>query len=218
MNKDNLNPLDDLLASKSLESVTFKREQLIAYIERKVKQKKKARKDSKKKFIGTEDLLKQLRENFTYDPSTGKFFQHHSEKSGFIPGQEVGAKNRGYRRLCVGGKLVRAHIAAWAMHYGVWPSGQIDHENRNKADNRIENLRIATKSQNQANVVKPNATGRKGVKMCRGKPQAQIKLNGKHIHLGTFDTLDEAAHAYNKAAIRLHGEFAVLNPIGRDYE
>jgi len=49
-----------------------------------------------------------------------------------------------------------------------------------------------------------------------GKYYAKIRVKGETIHLGVFETIDEAAHAYNKAAIKFHGEFACINPIGTD--
>lgn len=164
--------------------------------------------------------VERIRELFSYDPATGKFYQKYSAKSGFVPGSEVGSINpNGYVYLSVDGLLVRAHRAAWAITHGEWPSVTVDHRNQNKSDNRLDNLRLATTSQNQANTVcRPNGTGRKGVSIHKGKYRAQIKLNGMNRALGAFTTLDEASHAYNRAAIELHGDFAVLNPIGTDKE
>jgi hypothetical protein len=206
--------IDKLLAGDSLESVTFKREQLKALREHWQGEALKAKRKNK-------HTVERMRELFDYDPETGKFYQKQSAKSGFVPGSEVGSMNPdGYIYLSIDGLLVRAHRVAWALMTGDWPNGDIDHEDRDKANNRFKNLRPATYSQNQANTtMRANSTGRKGVRFGKhGKFAAQIKCAGKVLHLGTHETLDEAAHAYNKAAVALHGEFAVLNPIGVDYE
>ena len=99
------------------------------------------------------------------------------------------------------------------------PSVIIDHKNTNKMDNRKSNLRQATCQQNSFNRLKEQ--GRlsqfKGVtwhKKC-GKWQCSIGHNGKLKYLGLFEDEHEAGHAYNRAAIELHGEFARLNPVGR---
>ncbi len=86
----------------------------------------------------------------------------------------------------------------------------VDHENLNRADNRGDNLREATRSQNNANttVRKHNKLGVKGVSVKCGKYVAHIKINGKKNHLGTHDTIEAAAAAYSKAANDNHGEFA----------
>ncbi len=90
----------------------------------------------------------------------------------------------------------------------------VDHINCSRADNRRENLRLATNAQNQFNRDLPrhNTTGFKGV--YRSGPrskrpwQAAITFNYKKIHLGSFDTAEEAAVAYDNAAGQLAGEFA----------
>jgi hypothetical protein len=94
---------------------------------------------------------------------------------------------------------------------------QIDHINGNKLDNRKENLRICTISQNTMNrpIQKNNTSGFKGVSHCgRGKSwRAYIKLMQKYIHIGYFKSKIEAAKAYNEAAKKYFGEFAQLNKI-----
>lgn len=92
---------------------------------------------------------------------------------------------------------------------------ECDHINRGKADNRRCNLRPVAHSQNMCNCSKSknNTSGRTGViwrervkKWC-----AQIQVNGRHIHLGYFDDIEEAAQVRDEAAKKYHGEFAVLN-------
>jgi hypothetical protein len=89
---------------------------------------------------------------------------------------------------------------------------QPDHINHDTLDNRRSNLRICTKSQNQSNRRrrKDNSTGVHGTTFDKesGKFRARIKVNGKSIHLGRFETKEQAFVAYREAALRLHGEFA----------
>lgn len=107
----------------------------------------------------------------------------------------------GYLRLSVNGKPVMAHRVAWAIKYGKWPAGDIDHINGDRTDNRIENLRVVTTQDNNKNLAlrKSNSTGIHGVTMFRKKWRAQIGHNGRQIHLGCFDTVEKAALA-RKAA------------------
>ena len=94
---------------------------------------------------------------------------------------------------------------AWAYVYGEWPQGAIDHINRVKTDNRIENLRVASYSLNAHNTAlrATNCSGVKGVslrslrngKRPSKKWVASIMVNGTRKHLGTFFTLEEAAKA-----------------------
>ena len=94
---------------------------------------------------------------------------------------------------------------------------QTDHRNQNKLDNRRGNLRPATASQNKCNnsKYKNNTSGHKGAHWHKRKEKwlAQIRVNGKQIHLGCYDNLKEATRAYNEAAHKCHGEFAVLNEV-----
>lgn len=91
----------------------------------------------------------------------------------------------------------------------------IDHINRDKLDNRRENLRICSQGQNSKNTSRPtnNSSGSKGVTKSRNgtKWRARIWNNRKEIHIGVFETLAEASAAYDNAAVELHGAFASLN-------
>ena len=94
---------------------------------------------------------------------------------------------------------------------------EIDHEDRNTLNNLENNLRVITDSQNQYNskIRNDNISGSKGVSWNKTmkKWQAQIMVNNKHIHLGYFSIIADASKAYNAAAIKYHGEFAVLNKV-----
>lgn len=90
------------------------------------------------------------------------------------------------------------------------PEIYVDHENHNTLDNRRKNIRIATKSQNQYNRSKQanNTSGFKGVSFWQGKWHAQIGHKNQLIHIGAFNTPEEANEAYKAKAIELHKEFA----------
>ena len=110
------------------------------------------------------------------------------------------------------------HIKMHRVILGAMEGEYVDHINHDTLDNRKENLRICSASQNQANSLlgKNNTTGYKGVYYTPGTSNpymAKICKNRKHIHLGCFKTIEEAALAYNKNAIDLYGEFAKLNTI-----
>lgn len=119
----------------------------------------------------------------------------------------------GYLRSRVWEREYSAHRVIWAMHYGEWPSDQIDHTNGTVDDNRLANLRLASNRDNGRNA-KPKAgtsSPFKGVSACGRRWTARIKKNYQSIHLGVFATEAEAAAAYDSAAALHFGEFARLN-------
>lgn len=160
----------------------------------------------------TQERLKELLE---YSPSTGLFFWLQ-DRGGKRAGDIAGCKKRTYIVISVDDHIYRAHHLAWLYMTGEWPDPFVDHRDTNKHNNAWDNLRLATKSQNQANIglIKSNASGLKGVSRYAageryGKPwQACIGKDGKTKHLGHFATKEEAHAAYCEAAERLFGEFA----------
>lgn len=96
----------------------------------------------------------------------------------------------------------------------------VDHKNMNGLDNRRNNLRLCTKSENMRNRNKTriNKSGFKGVYLdFNGQWKAQIKIKGKNVSLGRFDKKVDAAKAYNDKALIEFGEFANLNKLNKKY-
>ncbi len=91
--------------------------------------------------------------------------------------------------------------------------GEVDHRNRNGTDNRRDNLRAATSSQNKANRrhVLDGAGHFRGIFRFGNRWSARLKVNGKSRHLGMFDTPEDAARARDATALEAFGKFAVLN-------
>lgn len=109
--------------------------------------------------------------------------------------------NHGYLQGSIAGKVVYAHRAAWAIHYGEWPTGIIDHINGDGFDNRIENLRDTNQKMNMRNRVQnKNKSEHTGVyKTSSGRWIAVLGLRPKRLHLGTFETQKEAIAARTAA-------------------
>lgn len=141
-----------------------------------------------------------LRELLDYNRDTGVFtwLQYRSQLA--RAGSAAGRVNMttGYVEIQIDGTRYKAHRLAWLYCHGVMPDKQIDHINSNRTDNRITNLRVATRSQNQQNtgLTKANKSGRKGVYFRDGKWLAQAQINGKKYHLGRHKTIDEASRTY----------------------
>lgn len=159
--------------------------------------------------IACEPSPDRLRKLLTYNPVTGQFTRLKA-----LNGQcydRVGSTtSHGYIEIGVDRQRHYAHRIAWAMHFGEWPSTYIDHINGDKADNRISNLRLASNSENMANAParKTSKTGVRGVHRGRTGWSAQLTVNGKARHLGTFNTIEEAQEAYSSAAKAAFGGFA----------
>lgn len=168
----------------------------------------------------TQEELKRLHH---YDPETGDFIcltRNPKRRVGDLAGT---INKNGYRVISFGPKKYAAHRLVWLYVYGRWPTQEIDHINGVRTDNRLCNLREATRRQNLANMAlkKSSQSGYKGValdKRCN-KYYATIRWMGKVIWLGYGPSALEAHEIYLRAAAQLHGSFLnsersrVVNPL-----
>jgi len=157
-----------------------------------------------------------LKDSLSYNHENGIFTW-----IGRVPKRYIGRKaghvgQQGYRRMRIDGDRYMAHRLAFLFVYGIFPEYEIDHKNGNRDDNRIENLRQATRSENGQNQkkFKTNTSGFTGVSWCKydKKWNSRIRINGKLIHLGYFKTAQEAGEAYLSAKKKLH----TFNPTQRE--
>lgn len=168
-----------------------------------------------------EELCKLLR----YDPETGKLFWRPRTDSffstkGMAPrwnalysGAEAftSLNSSGYYHGKIFGKLYRAHRVAWAISHGAWPENEIDHINGNRIDNRLINLRSATRSENSRNsrIRSDNTSGHKGVRWIKSrcKWEARVRVSGINRHIGYFASYELACDSYSLAVKEYFGEF-----------
>ena len=144
----------------------------------------------------------EIRHLFHYED--GELINRFTRAPRAVKGQSAGSliKSVGYYGVGYNGNRYQLSRLIWIYHNGDIPEKmQVDHIDRNPLNNRIENLRIASKTQNEWNKQKL------GCNFENGKWRARIKDNGRSIHLGMFDTKEEAQSAYRNYAAELHGEF-----------
>lgn len=146
-------------------------------------------------------IVEELRRKYTYDPVNGTVRRRW--------GSRRLMENDG--AISIRDLRIRVYVAAWIIYHGRLPKNQIDHRDRDHGNIKIDNLREATRTQNNGNSVHKSTTGFKGVCItASGRWQAGIHINNRRVHLGVFGTKEEAHAAYAKAAKDYFGEFARL--------
>lgn len=154
-----------------------------------------------------------LRDILSYDLDTGEFTWLESRGS-VAAGSKAGARStsRGktYIYIKIDKRLYQAHRLAWLMVHGQLPDSDIDHADGDSENNRFDNLRECSMSQNKANskTYKNNKSGYKGVFRVGNKYRVSVQKDRKRVNLGRFDTPEEAAEAYELASRKMFGEFA----------
>lgn len=151
-----------------------------------------------------------VRELLVYDPKSGDLFWQIRAAHWFSTAHQCNAWNaknankraltaphvRGYLHGTIFDHKVYAHRVAWAHFYGKWPDREIDHIDGNPANNSISNLRDVEKTENAKNLSMPttNTSGVVGVYKCKktGNWIANISVNNRHTHLGTFKIKSDA--------------------------
>lgn len=155
----------------------------------------------------------EARRYFKYDPETGQIIRLIARGPAKAGDVAFGTEN-GHGYLCGGHKGFQymAHRVAWLLMTGDWPPADIDHIDGNGKNNRWENLRAATRTENMCNRRRSrnSSTGYKGVSWHskKGKFRASIGFGRKVRHVGYFDNPEDAHAAFVEAAKSLHKQFA----------
>lgn len=154
-----------------------------------------------------------IRKLLSYDEATGLLYWRKRDESLFKTKRSCNAWNTrnatkraftsksdtGYHQGSIFDKNMLAHRVIWCLKTGGWPENDIDHINGDRTDNRWNNLRSVTRSENCKNAARPNnnKSGRTGTHFYKrvGKWVAYIRINGSQHHLGYFETQDQAVRA-----------------------
>lgn len=173
----------------------------------------------------SEDDEYNIKRKIHYDEETGVLFwkfvtperlgdnYYNTRYAGKVAGRVN--KKTGYVHLCVNYKYFRAHRVAWFLVYGYWPEGEIDHINHIRHDNRLCNLRLASRSEQMRNRLKNknNTSGHNGVRWHSSNSRwyVDIRVGGDAVYLGSFESIDEAVRVRKEAEKRYgfsgtHGE------------
>jgi len=151
---------------------------------------------------------KRLQEVFDFDPTVCQFYWKNPTSRRVSVGDLAGTISpSGYRRIKLDGTIYQAHRLVWLWVYGTFPENDIDHINGNTLDNRVANLREALPYENSQNIRKyrNNTSGYVGAfKHHTGRWFSKISVKTKAVHLGLFDSPEEAHQAYLNAKRKLH--------------
>lgn len=151
------------------------------------------------------------RDVLSYDPETGDITWIDVKAHKLSNGDLAGWVENGRRRIEIEGRAYLAHRVAYFLHTGKQPPRFLDHKDGDPSNNRFDNLRPATRRDNNRNrrVHSNNSTGFRGVILCResGKYRARAGLNGKKVSIGRYDTPEQASKAYEEFTKKHFGEF-----------
>jgi hypothetical protein len=151
-----------------------------------------------------------LKELFEYDPEEGRFRNRFSRGRAREADEAGSPSGHGYRKVAVDYERYYEHHLAWLYVYGEWPS-EIDHRDGDRSNNKIANLRMATRTENCFNAKRE--TGESGLRGAYREARypkwySKIQIGGRVTRLGTFDTAEEAHKAFMVAVEAHHGEYA----------
>jgi hypothetical protein len=154
--------------------------------------------------------VERLREVLTYDPAAGEWHWHTTDpgrgrrRASKLAGS---VQKNGYRVIRIDRHLYQSSRLAFLYMTGEWPRDEVDHKDGNPANDRWDNLRPATRANNNANV-RMQCNNRFGLKGVLQLPNQKWRARIKGLHLGCFSTKEEAHAAYCQAARQHFGEFA----------
>lgn len=166
--------------------------------------------------------ISDLRELLKYDPHSGNLYWKARSEKWFASSGRGGARGAcarwnarfadkpalarkekgGCLSGCIFTRFYKSHRVIWAIMTGAWPSQEIDHIDRNPANNRWSNLRHVSHAENMKNrsVQRNNKSGVSGVRLVReGRWEAYIKSGGQKVHLGYCSSKDQAVRLRRSA-------------------
>lgn len=150
-----------------------------------------------------------LRELLSYDPDTGEFFRLQRRRGVRVGPVPCTVAGNGYRYITVDLGRYLAHRMVFLYMTGEWPTGEVDHINGIRTDNRFANLRDVSRRVNSENRWKPQGVTRSGARGVSWhdhsrKWRVRINVHGVEHRVGLYDTIEEATAAYVEAKRRLH--------------
>ena len=141
-----------------------------------------------------------LSDYFYYDPSAPSYLRNKVSRSSARKDMVQGTLgNRGYWQVRLLGERFVQHRIVWELHFGPIPEGMvIDHIDRDKSNNRIENLRCTSQSSNMTNQPQRNSSGHKGVYQNQSSGKYQVRSLKDHKYLKTVETITEQLQLQDK--------------------
>lgn len=157
----------------------------------------------------------EVRRLFKYNKSTGQLTRRIYRSQNAKKGDVVGTISNGYLYTSIDNKKYPVHRLIWLYHYGYLPENDIDHINRSRSDNRIENLRHVSRSCNLRNspARESSKCGIRGVYYCNNAKKwiAQISINKKMVHIGCYSSIICAAKARNEMEQKHYDNYCFKN-------